>query len=80
MINRSGVIALVIAGAIVAWGAFYKDDPEPAPARHQRHQETRRHDGAQPEHGSQDGGMFVARNVASRSDAGAATGRFDGPR
>ncbi|MDF2694399.1 MAG: hypothetical protein K0S65_2782 [Labilithrix sp.] len=29
MFNRSGLIALAVAGAIVAWGAFYKDAPEP---------------------------------------------------
>ena len=29
MFNRSGIAALAIVAAIVAWGAFYKDGTEP---------------------------------------------------
>jgi hypothetical protein len=33
MFNRSGVIALAVAAAIVVWGALHRDAPEPRPER-----------------------------------------------
>ena len=79
MFNRSGLIALAIAGAIVAWGAIYKDDPEPKPAH-----SSRRHDDApRSDHGGRDGGLgrlASAGNGSHVADGGASLGRFDGPR
>lgn len=42
MFNRSGLIALGIAVAIIAWGAFHADEPDPRAAAHgsRRHERS----------------------------------------
>ena len=81
MVNRSGLIALAIAGAIVAWGAFYKDDPDPKPVKAHA---SRRHDGPRSDHDGKDGGGLTLASATNSTrgghgtDAGARFGGFDG--
>ena len=84
MFNRSGLIALAVAGAIVAWGAFYKDEagPKPAPTSHA----ASRHDAPHSDHNGKDGGGTTFASAAKVAhgghgmDGGTGAGRFDGTR
>jgi hypothetical protein len=66
LFNRTGIIALAIAAAVIAWGALHKDEPEPSRAapKHGRRHETSVVDGGSPG------------KTAAHSDDGG----FDGPR